>query len=120
MPLRVKVDEDLPIEVAELVRRAGHDVDTVVGEGMGGATDVVLWQAAQSERRFLITADTGFGDIRVYPPGTHAGVLLLRPDEDGIGPLIHLVRRVLAEEPLDRLRATVTVASPRSIRVRKP
>ena len=120
MPLRVKVDEDLPFEVAELVRRAGHDVDTVVGEGMGGAKDAVLWQAAQSEQRFLITADKGFGDIRVYPPGTHAGILLLRPNEDGIGPLVHLVRRVLADEPLDRLRATVAVASPRSIRIRKP
>lgn len=87
---------------------------------MGGATDEVLWQTVQSERRLLITADKGFGDIRAYPPGTHAGILLLRPEEDGIGPLIHLVRRVLAEETLDRLRATLTVASPRSIRIRKP
>ena len=64
---------------------------------MGGAKDVVLWQAAQSEQRFLITADKGFGDIRVYPPGTHAGVLLLRPEEDGIGPLESLKGQTCSE-----------------------
>ena len=34
--------------------------------------------AATSERRLIVTLDRGFGDIRLYPPGTHAGVLVLR------------------------------------------
>jgi hypothetical protein len=79
----------------------------------------VLWQSIQSEQRFLVTADKGFANIRVYPPGTHSGVLLLRPDEDGIEPLVDLVRRVLRREGLDQLRGTVTVATRRGIRVRK-
>ena len=120
MPLNIKVDEDLPFQIAELLQDAGHSVETVVGEGMGGAKDRAVWQAVQAERRFLVTADKGFGDIRTYPPGTHGGVLLLRPDEDGIDPLVQLVRRVLRVGDLDRLRGTVTVASPRSIRIRKP
>ena len=40
--------------------------------------------AIQKDERYLVTADKGFGDIRTYPPGTHHGILLLRPDEDGI------------------------------------
>lgn len=59
-----------------MVRSAGHHVETAVEQGMGGAKDSVLWQAVQAERRFRITADKGFGDIRAYPPGTHSGVLL--------------------------------------------
>ena len=31
-----------------------------------------------------ITTDKGFADVRIYPPGTHASVMLLRPDQDGI------------------------------------
>jgi len=27
-------------------------------------------------------ADKGFADLRVYPPGSHAGVLLFRLDEE--------------------------------------
>ena len=79
-----------------------------------------MWRAVQAERCFLVTADKGFGDIRTYPPGTHRGVLLLRPDEDGIDPLVQLVRRVLRGGDLDHLRGTITVASPRGIRIRKP
>jgi hypothetical protein len=30
MPSRIKVDEDLPTEVAELLRKKGHDALTVV------------------------------------------------------------------------------------------
>ena len=89
---------------------------------MGGWKDPALWQAVQSEQRFLVTADKGFGDIRLYPPGTHAGVLLLRPDEDGIRPVIELLERVLASydlEALEALAGTVTVVTARGIRIRR-
>ncbi len=119
MSLPVKVDEDLPSEVADLLRSAGHEAITAVGQRMGGAKDRVLWQAVQAEGRFLVTADKGFSDIRLYPPGTHGGVLLLRPDDDGISPLLDLLRRVLRGRGLDPLRGTVTVATPRGIRIRK-
>ncbi len=86
MPLRVKVDEDLPFQVAALLQEAGHQVETITGEGMGGATDAVLWAAVQAEGRFLVTADKGFADIRAHPPGTHGGILLLRPDKENKNP----------------------------------
>ncbi len=57
----------------------------------------------QAEGRFLVTADKGFADIRLYPPGTHGGVLLLRPDEDGIAPLVDLLAHVLRGRALDSL-----------------
>lgn len=67
----------------------------------------------------LITADKGFGDIRLYPPGTHGGVLLLRPDEDGIDPLVDLLRRILEGKGLEPLRGMVTVVTPRGVRIRR-
>ena len=79
MPLKIKADEDLPGSVAVKLRGAGYRVDTVVEEGIGGTKDPALWQAVQAEGQFLITADKGFADVRKYPPGTHQGVMLLRP-----------------------------------------
>jgi predicted nuclease of predicted toxin-antitoxin system len=117
--LRVKVDEDLPVDVAQLVKDAGQDAASVLEQGMGGYKDPPLWQAIQKERRFLVTADKGFGDIRLYPPGTHAGVLVLRPDEDGVRPVIELMRQVLAQYKLDDLTETIAVATPRGIRIRR-
>jgi len=86
---------------------------------MGGWKDQALWESVQSEQRFLITADKGFGDIRTHPPGTHSGVLLLRPDLDGIRPLIQLLERTLAAYDLPDLYSTITVVSPRGIRIRR-
>jgi predicted nuclease of predicted toxin-antitoxin system len=62
--VRVKVDEDLPQAVVDLLRRAGHDAIGVLDQGMGGWKDPVLWDAVQAEERFLITADKGLADIR--------------------------------------------------------
>jgi len=119
MPLKIKADEDLPGSVAVRLRGAGYLAETVVEEGMGGTNDPALWRAVQAEGRFLITADKGFADVRKYPPGTHQGVLLLRPNEDGIGPLDALVEMVLREGGLERLQGAVAVATPRGLRIRK-
>ena len=118
--MRIKVDEDLPRAVVQMLRERGHDALGVLEQGMGGWKDLALWQSVQAEGRFLITADKGFADIRVYRPGTHAGVLLLRPDQDGIRPTLSLLQRVLANYDLEDLRGTVAVATSRGLRVRRP
>ena len=119
MALKIKVDEDLPHVIAEMARQAGYDAATVLDQSMGGAKDPALWKSVQAEGRFLITADKGFGDIRRYPPGRHQGVLLLRPDQDGILPLINLFKRVLEHQKLKSLRGMLTVVTTRGIRIRR-
>jgi predicted nuclease of predicted toxin-antitoxin system len=117
--MQIKVDEDLPRIATSLLQDRGYEAIDVVAQNMGGWKDPDLWQAVQAEQRFLITADKGFADIRRYPPGTHAGVLLLRPDEDGIGAIVDLLERVLTNFDLNRLTGTVTVVTPRGIRIRR-
>ena len=75
--MRIKLDENLPVEAAVVLRPLGHDVDTVADEAMAGAADEDVLRAATGEGRLLITLDRGFGDIRRHPPGTHAGVIVL-------------------------------------------
>ena len=87
----LKVDEDLPTAAVEMLRAAGHDAPSVRDQEMGGWKDQPIWDAIQRESRFLVTADKGFTDIRIHPPGTHFGVLLLRPDEDGVDPILALL-----------------------------
>ncbi|OIO90507.1 MAG: hypothetical protein AUK03_12865 [Anaerolineae bacterium CG2_30_64_16] len=117
--MRIKVDEDLPKAASQILRDRGYEAVSVVEQRMGGTKDPALWQAVQSEQRFLVTADKGFGDIRLYPPGTHVGILLLRPDQDGIHPVVELLEQVLTDYDLCALSETVTVATPRDIRIRR-
>ncbi len=76
--MKIKIDEDLPVRISSILKSAGHDVDTVVDEGLAGKDDLEVSRTATSPGRLVLTLDRGFGDIRRYPPGTHAGILVLR------------------------------------------
>lgn len=119
MAFAVKVDEDLPRAATQLLREQSYDAASVIDQNMGGWKDPPLWDVVQQEGRFLVTADKGFADLRKYIPGTHAGVLLLRPDEDGIRPILELLIKTLASYKLNELAGSVTVVTPRGIRTRK-
>lgn len=119
MSLKVAVDEDLPRHAIQVLREHGYDAVSIIQLGLGGWKDPQLWVAIQKDERFLVTADKGFGDIRAYPPGKHFGVLLLRPDEDGIRPVLELLEQVLTSYKLEDLVRTTTVVTPRGIRMRR-
>jgi predicted nuclease of predicted toxin-antitoxin system len=116
--MRVKLDEDLSEELLGDLSCAGHDAATVVTQGWTGTKDVDLWPRVVAEKIYWITADKGFGDIRKYRPGTHPGILLLRPDNESIASFRELIHDVLSLHPLETLVGALTVASPRSIRIR--
>ena len=120
MSIRVKVDEDLPRQVADLFSAGGHDAVTVVMQGWQGFTDAALWPLVQQEERWLITADKGFADIRVYPPGSHAGVLLFRLEEESRRGYLELTQTALAQLHFEELTGSIIVVTRRGIRIRKP
>ena len=67
-----------PPDLSEPLTRLGHDVDTVLQESLKGKDDPSVWKAAQEAKRFLVSQDLYFSDIRSHSPGTHHGVLLVR------------------------------------------
>ena len=78
--MRVKLDENLPDSAIEILGDVGYDVDTARAEGLRGASDPAVLAGATSDGRLLLTLDRGLGDIRTYPPGTQAGILVIRLD----------------------------------------
>ena len=101
MSLQVKVDEDLPRQIADLLIASGHDAATVVEQGWQGLSDQALWPRVQHEGRWLMTADKGFADLRQHPPGSHAGVILLRAREESRRAYLELAASVLDWSKLD-------------------
>lgn len=75
----VKLDENLSQTHAEFLRKLGYNCHLVTDEGLSGADDEIVWQQVCVEGRFFITLDLDFSDVRRFPPGTHPGILLLRP-----------------------------------------
>lgn len=81
--MRIKLDENLPVRLVEMLGELGFEADTADDEGLGGVSDDRVWEAVQAGGRFLITQDLDFSDLRRFAPGSHHGVLLVRlPEEE--------------------------------------
>ena len=93
--MKVKLDENLPAELLDNLRAAGHEADTVGDEGLTGAADAVILDRVRQDGRVLFTLDKGIADARAYPPEQHAGIALFRPRSVGRGPTRAFVRRHL-------------------------
>ena len=116
--MKFKLDENLPVRVALDLRGMGYDVDTVNDEGLRGAADPEVVDAAFAADRILFTLDKGIANLQRYPVHQHAGVLLFRPDTSGRGTVIAFVRERLQKVLEVDLANRLTVVGPSRIRFR--
>ena len=116
--MKIKLDENMPLALAELLRFHGHDVSTVPEEHLSGAEDSVIVERATKEDRLLITFDLDFGDIRSYPIATHSGVVIFRLKDQRWAVLKNLVERLLASGQIDRLGPGLAIVDEDRIRIR--
>ena len=93
----LKLDENLPDSFAVVLRDGGHDVAFARNEGLAGADDVRLLQAAASEGRALVTLDKDFTNILRHPPAATAGVIVLRLRDQTL-PAIQRSARALTQQ----------------------
>jgi len=105
--VKFKVDENLPIELAEMLTLARHDALTVSGQSMQGIADLPLAHVCRQEGRILVTLDLDFADIRAYPPTEFPGFIVLRLGRQDKRHLLEVFRRVIPlvdrEPPQKRL-----------------
>jgi hypothetical protein len=67
MSLHVKLDEDLPKSLIDILAGRGYFPTTVFLQGWAGTLDPNLWPMIQKEQIYFITADKGFA-ISGYIP----------------------------------------------------
>jgi len=118
--VKVKLDENIPSKLAQLLAALGHDTDTVPQEGLAGKPDADIWAAAQVAERFLITQDLDFSNIRRFAPGTHAGLLLVRLRAPSRGALTRRIHAVFQSEPVETWSRAFVVVTDHKLRVRRP
>jgi predicted nuclease of predicted toxin-antitoxin system len=104
---KFKIDENLPVDVADLLVVAGFDALTVIDQELGGKSDDVIADCCRTEARALITMDLGFANIRAFPPADYSGLIVLRlsrPDRNHIlAAITRLIPLLRADELADRL-----------------
>ncbi len=115
--MRLLADENVPLATIRRLRRAGHDVESVVDLG-GGESDMEVLRRATASERLLVTFDRDFGRL-VFRQGlpASAGVVLLgfqprTPEETAT-----ILEPLLASEA-ERFRGRFTVVERERIRQR--
>ncbi len=93
--MKFKIDENLPVEFAELLREAHYDAFTVVEQKLEGQPDENIAAICSHEERILITLDTDFTDIRVYPPCKYPGFIVFRVYKQDKYHLINLLKELI-------------------------
>jgi hypothetical protein len=118
--MRLKLDENLPVEATRLLRASGHDAWSVVDQHLQGTADDALDRVCRDEGRILVTLDLDFSDIRSYPPAQspltgrsgHAGAVRRLPAAGHPAPFptsssAKLLSSVPVPSPTQRLREGV-------------
>ncbi len=118
--MKLKLDENVPLNVPPLLASLGYDVATVPGEDLAGADDPTVAAAAFREGRMLLTLDKGFADIRRYPPGQHPGIIVVRLKDQQPDAVESALRSLLVTHDLDALTGCTLIVQARLVRIRWP
>lgn len=118
--MKLKLDENLSRHLKQSLSAYEHDVATAADEGLLSKPDTLAAAVARNEGRMLFTLDIEFGDLRKYPPGSHAGVVLFRPRTYGPLAVNQFVEDFVRRTALEPLAGCVVIVEPARIRVRSP
>lgn len=116
---RFKLDENLPHQARTLLTDLGHEADTVQEEHLVGEADSTILQASVAEARILVTLDLDFSDIRKYPPSSHSGIWVLRPQTQSIRDTLSVLRGAVALIGIEATSARLWLVEPGRVRIRE-
>ena len=107
--MKIKLDQNLSQHLRDDLTALKHDVDSVFDEGLSGAGDPEVLKAATSQDRILLTLDTDFLDLKVYPPGNHRGVIVFRPPRQGALAVADFIKAFVRSTDLEKYYRRTTV-----------
>jgi predicted nuclease of predicted toxin-antitoxin system len=102
--VKFKLDENIGCRGLELLKASGHDVMTMLDQGLRGVTDQKLFEICSAEGRTLVTLDRDFGQVPRFPPEKSAGIVILE-----VGP------RATLQGIIGRLRDFLAVLESHSV-----
>lgn len=120
--MRFLIDADLPRDTVGLLASYGHVAIDARDVGLRTAPDPDVARYAREHDLILVTADWGFGDVRVYPPGTSPGIVVLGLPDRATGREILRVLRTLLDDAqaVAKLPGRLAVVERGRIRFRPP
>lgn len=109
--MRLYLDQMLRVELASLLRAAGHDVVRASETGQGRADDALILERAVQQERALVTLDGHFGDWVVLPLSEHFGVIRVKAHPTSTEIIAKVLFPLLANHSQADFRNKLVIAS---------
>jgi len=93
--VKFKIDENLPVEFIDLLKKEGWRAYSVFEEELGGARDEAIFNRCKKENLILLTLDLDFANILKYPPEESPGIIVFRPSRQDKIHLMEMLTEIL-------------------------
>lgn len=93
--VRILVDEDMPKKSVEFLISLGFDVIYVPSARLKGMANGTLIKKAIKERRIFMTRDQDFLNEKIYPLGSHYGIVVFKLQRQNTKNLLTALERFL-------------------------
>lgn len=116
--MKFKIDENLPIECTKLFKKLGYQADTVYDEKLNGSPDSTIYSVCIDEKKVLVTLDMDFSNIRLYPPDSHNGIIVLRLANQSKLKILNKINQILPILRQEQLAGHIWIIEEKKIRIR--
>jgi len=117
--MRLFCDQNIPLETVEFLHSLGYDTLSTRVVGMSRADDEDVLRYAIREDRTLLTFNSDFSDLRVFPPDTHCGIIRRRLHQQTAEALHPILERDLRQLGGRDLAGRLVTVKANSVRTRR-
>lgn len=120
--MKLLIDECILGKTTKLLKKEGFLIVTIQELGKSSASNGTVINIANKENAVIITNDLDFGNLILYPLGSHPGIIVLRPRLDtaeAINDVHKVLMRLLNDlKPAD-IEKSLIIVDRNKYRIRK-
>ncbi len=113
------IDENPPRILVQVLRRKGYKARHILDLLPQGSSDVKIYALAQQSQSIVVSRDVEFGNVLLYPPGTHSGIIVVRfPSTVPIETLLSEIPAAIGSLQESELQGNLLILEPGRTRIR--
>ncbi len=116
--MKILLDENVCMRVADALRKEGHEVLAIVESPGRACSDNEIWELTYEGSFLLVTRDYHFTNAVRFNPARCLGIIFLRHGNLKASEEVALVGSYLSSYPVEEYQGKLVTLSPTGIRIR--